>query len=508
MVYLVGAGPGDPGLITAKGLAVLRRAQVVVYDQLASPELLKEAPAEAEIIYAGKQAGAHTLPQEGINEILVARARAGLTVVRLKGGDPFVFGRGGEEAEELAKAGIPFEIVPGVTAAVAVPAYAGIPVTHRRYTTLVTLITGHEDPNKEASTIPWEALGQNPGTLVFLMGVKNLPEICRQLVARGRDPGTPAALIEKGATLAQRTVTGTLTDLAQKAREAAIQPPAILVVGEVVELRQRLQWWETRPLWGKTVVVTRSRQQASKLVALLAAAGARCLEVPTLEIGPPDDFAPLDEALTRLDQFHWLVFTSANGVAAFMARLFGQGKDVRVLGQAKIAAIGPATAQALAEFGLKADVVPSAFRAEVLLQALSPLVAPGSRILLARAQIAREVLPQGLVRLGAEEVKVAPVYKTRAPRELPPEADAALKEGPVDVLTFTSSATVHNFARLLGKERFQVLAATATLAAIGPITAATLGEYGLSPQIEPADYTIPALAQAIIDHYSKIDPQI
>jgi uroporphyrinogen III methyltransferase/synthase len=501
MVYLVGAGPGDPGLITAKGLAVLRRAQVVVYDQLASPELLKEAPAEAEIIYAGKQAGAHTLPQEQINEILVARARAGLTVVRLKGGDPFVFGRGGEEAEELAKAGVPFEIVPGVTAAVAVPAYAGIPVTHRRYTTLVTLITGHEDPNKEASTIPWESLGQNPGTLVFLMGVKNLPEICRQLVAKGRDPRTPAAVIEKGATLAQRTVTGTLTDLAQKAREAAIQPPAILVVGEVVELRQRLQWWETRPLWGKTVVVTRSRQQASKLVALLAAAGARCLEVPTLEIGPPDDFTPLDEALRRLDQFHWLVFTSANGVAAFMARLFGQGKDVRVLGQAKIAAIGPATAQALAEFGLKADVVPSAFRAEVLLQALSPLVAPGSRILLARAQMAREVLPQGLIRLGAAEVKVAPVYKTRAPRELPPEAEAALQEGPVDVLTFTSSATVHNFVKLLGKERFQTLAAKAVAASIGPITSATLKEYGLSPQIEPADYTIPALAKAVIDFF-------
>jgi uroporphyrinogen III methyltransferase/synthase len=321
-------------------------------------------------------------------------------------------------------------------------------------------------------------------------------------VARGRDPQTPAALIEKGATLAQRTVTGTLTDLASKAREAAIHPPAILVVGEVVELRQRLQWWETRPLWGKTVVVTRSRQQAGKLVALLAAAGARCLEVPTLEIGPPDDFAPLDEALTRLDQFHWLVFTSANGVAAFMARLFGRGKDVRVLGQAKIAAIGPATAQALAEFGLKADVVPAAFKAEVLLQALSPLVAPGSRILLARAQIAREVLPQGLVRLGAK-VDVAPVYKSRLPQEIPPEAEAALKEGQVDILTFTSSATVHNFARLLGKERFQTLAAKATVAAIGPITAATLGEYGLSPQIEPADYTIPALAQAIIDHFRR-----
>ncbi len=503
MVYLVGAGPGDPGLITVKGLAVLRRAQVVVHDQLASPELLKEAPAEAEIIDAGKQAGAHTLPQERINEILVARARAGLTVVRLKGGDPFVFGRGGEEAEELAKAGVPFEIVPGVTAAVAVPAYAGIPVTHRRYTTLVTLITGHEDPNKEASTIPWESLGQNPGTLVFLMGVKNLPEICRQLVAKGRDPRTPAAVIEKGATLAQRTVTGTLADLASKAREAAIKPPAILVVGQVVELRQRLKWWETRPLWGKTVVVTRSRQQAGKLTALLAAAGARCLEVPTLEIGPPDDFAPLDEALARLSQFQWLVFTSANGVAAFMARLFGRGQDMRALGQTRIAAIGPATAQALKEFGLRADVVPAAFKAEVLLQALSPLVAPGSRILLARAQIAREVLPQGLLRLGAAEVKVAPVYQTTAPRELPPEAAAALKEGAVDVLTFTSSATVHNFAKLLGKERFQKLAAKAVVAAIGPITSATLKEYGITPQIEPQEYLIPALVKAVIDFFQE-----
>ncbi len=501
MVYLVGAGPGDPGLITAKGLAVLRRAQVVVHDQLASPELLQEAPAGAEIIDAGKHAGAHTLPQERINEILVARARAGLTVVRLKGGDPFVFGRGGEEAEELAQAGVPFEIVPGVTAAVAVPAYAGIPVTHRRYTTLVTLITGHEDPNKEASAIPWEALAQNPGTLVFLMGVKNLPEICRQLVAKGRDPRTPAALIEKGATLAQRTVTGTLSDLAQKAREAAIQPPAVLVVGQVVELRQRLKWWETRPLWGKTVVVTRSRQQASKLTALLAAAGARVLQVPTLEIGPPDDFAPLDEALGRLNQFHWLVFTSANGVAAFMARLFGRGQDVRALGQARLAAIGPATAQALEEFGLRADVVPGAFKAEVLLQALAPLVAPGSRILLARAQIAREVLPQGLLRLGAAEVKVAPVYKTQAPRQLPPEAAAALEAGPVDVLTFASSATVHNFVKLVGRERFQTLAAGAVVASIGPITSATLEQYGITPQIEPKEYLIPALAEAVIDFF-------
>jgi uroporphyrinogen III methyltransferase/synthase len=502
MVYLVGAGPGDSGLITVKGLAVLSRAQVVVYDQLASPDLLKYAPAEAEIIYVGKKAGAHAVPQDGINDLLVARARAGLTVVRLKGGDPFVFGRGAEEAEELARAGVSFEVIPGVTSAVAVPAYAGIPVTHRRYTTLVTLITGHEDPTKEASSIPWAALGRNPGTLVFLMGVKNLADNCRRLIEAGRDPQTPAAVIEKGTTPEQRTVTGTLDDIAARAREAGVKPPAVLVVGGVVALREQLKWWETRPLWGKTALVTRSRDQASKLVELLSAAGARCLEVPTIEIGLPDDFTPLDAALKEMARYDWVVFTSANGVAGFMRRLFDRGQDVRALGQAKIAAIGPATAQAAREFGLTADVVPQAFKAEDLLDALSPLVVPGSRILLARAQIAREVLPTGLVRLGAE-VDVVPVYKARPPKEIPPEAAAALKEGRVDILTFTSSSTVHNFARLLGKERFLALAARATVAAIGPITAATLKEYGLTPQIEPNDFTIPALAEAIVNYFKK-----
>ncbi|MBI4796643.1 MAG: uroporphyrinogen-III C-methyltransferase, partial [Deltaproteobacteria bacterium] len=374
MVYLVGAGPGDPGLITVKGRKVLRKAQVVVYDQLASPELLKEAPADAEIIYVGKKAGAHALPQEGINQLLVDKARAGLTVVRLKGGDPFVFGRGGEEALALAAAGLPFEVVPGVTAAVAVPAYAGIPVTHRGLASLVTFITGHEDPTKEASAIPWNVLAKTQGTLVFLMGVKNLADNCRRLVEGGRSPETPAAVIEKGTTLEQRAVTGVLGNIAAKAQEAAVKPPAILVVGEAVSLRESLKWWETRPLWGKTAVVTRTREQASALVALLAGAGARCLEVPTIDIGPPDDFAPLDQALGNLSRYKWVVFTSANGVTAFLNRLFAQGKDVRALGGAKIAAIGPATAQALREHGLVADVMPAQFKAEVLLEALSPQV--------------------------------------------------------------------------------------------------------------------------------------
>jgi len=502
MVYLVGAGPGDPGLITVKGLEVLRQAQVVVYDQLASPALLKEAPAAAEIIYVGKKAGAHALPQEGINQLLVDKARAGLNVVRLKGGDPYVFGRGGEEALALTAAGFPFEVVPGVSAAVAVPAYAGIPVTHRGLASLVTFITGHEDPTKEASAIAWDVLAKTQGTLVFLMGVKNLADNCRRLMKGGRPPETPAAVIEKGTSPEQRTVTGVLGDIAAKAKEAGIKPPAILVVGEVVSLRESLKWWESKPLWGKTVVVTRTREQASALVALLAAAGARCLEVPTIEIGPPDDFAPLDQALANLSRYRWLVFTSANGVAAFMQRLWEQEKDVRALGGSKIAAIGPATAQALGVWGLKADVVPVQFKAEVLLEALSPHVSPGDKILLARAQIARDVLPQGLVRLGVE-VDVAPVYKARHVTSIPPEAAAALQEGGVDILTFTSSATVHNFVLLVGKDRFQALAKAAVVAAIGPITGATLKEYGVFPQVQPEDYTIPALAAAVADYFKK-----
>jgi uroporphyrinogen III methyltransferase/synthase len=489
-------------LITVKGLSLLRRADVVVYDQLASPELLKEAPPGAELLYVGKKAGEHAVPQGGINELLVAKAKAGLTVVRLKGGDPFVFGRGGEEAEELAEAGIPFEVVPGVTSAVAAPAYAGIPVTHRRYTTLVTFITGHEDPTKEASTIPWAALGQNPGTLVFLMGVKNLAENCRRLVEAGRAPETPAAVIQSGTMLTQRTVVGTLADIAVRAREADIRPPAALVVGGVVELAATLTWWENRPLWGKTAVVTRSRDQASNLVAALTAAGARCLEVPTIEISPPADFAPLDAALQHLSRYDWVIFTSANGVRAFMDRLFHMGLDVRALGRARLAVIGPATAQALRDYGLAADVVPDTFQAEGLLKVLEPRLLGGTRLLLARAAQARDVLPQGLIELGVK-LDVVPVYRALPPASVPPEVAPLLESGPVDLLTFTSSSTVHNFAGLIGKERFQELAAKAAVASIGPITTATLKEYGITPQIEPAAFTIPALAAAIVEYFER-----
>ena len=498
----MGAGPGDPDLMTVKGLTLLARADVIVYDQLASPELLHQARAGAEIIYVGKKAGAHTLPQGGINELLVDKAKAGFTVVRLKGGDPFVFGRGGEEAEALAAAGVLFEVVPGVTSAVAVPAYAGIPVTHREHTTLVTFVTGHEDPTKPESTIPWDNLGANPGTLVFLMGVKNLAENCRRLVQAGRPPDTPAAVIQSGTLPTQRTLSGTLADMADRAQEAGIQPPAILVVGSVTALRERLAWWEKRPLYGKTAVVTRTREQASALVELLSAAGARCLEVPTLEITPPDDFGPWDKALEHQSDYAWVIFTSANGVAAFFQRLFDKGLDVRALGGAKLAAIGPATAQALREWGLVADLVPARFQAEDLATALLPQIAPGSRVLLARAQAAREVLPEILAQAGVQ-VDVAPVYQARQPAGIPAEALPFIDSGRIDLLTFASSATVHNFAALVGREKFQELAQNAIVAAIGPITAATLQEYGITPQIQPEDYTIPALATAILDFFAQ-----
>lgn len=504
-VYLVGAGPGDPGLMTVKGLKLLGQADVIVYDQLASPELLRQARPGAEIIYVGKKAGAHTLPQGGINQLLVDQAAAGLTVVRLKGGDPFVFGRGGEEAEALAAAGVPFEVVPGITSAVAVPAYAGIPVTHRAHTTLVSFITGHEDPTKPESTIPWDNLGANPGTLVFLMGVKNLAANCRRLVEAGRPPDTPAAVIQSGTLPEQRTVTGTLMDIADKAREAGMQPPAILVVGGVAALREQLAWWEKRPLFGKTAVVTRTREQASALVELLSAAGARCLEIPTLEIAPPDDLAPLDKALEQLAAYAWVIFTSANGVAAFFQRLFDKGLDVRALGRAKLAAIGPATAQALRERGLVADVMPARFQAEDLAAALLPRISPGSRVLLARAQVAREVLPEILEQAGVQ-VDVVPVYQARPAAAIPEEARFPIEFGQIDLLTFASSATVHNFAALVGREKFQELARTAVVAAIGPITAATLQEYGLTPQIQPEDYTIPALAAAIEEFFASNRP--
>ena len=411
-VYLIGAGPGDPGLITVKGLTCIQNADVVIYDYLAAPALLAHASPETEMIYVGKKGGDHTLPQGGINQLIIDKARQGLVVARLKGGDPYIFGRGGEEAEELVAAGIPFEVVPGVTSAIAGAAYAGIPLTHRDYTSTLAFVTGHEDPTKTSSSIDWKALATGIGTLVFFMGIKNLPLIAEQLQGNGMDPTTPVALVRWGTTTRQKTVTGTLATIVDTARQAGMKAPALIVVGKVVQLRDRLQWFETRPLFGRTIIVTRARAQASDLVERLTELGANCLEYPTIEVVPPADNAPLDDAIKNLSTYDWLIFTSVNGVAHFFDRLFALGKDVRDLHHVRTAVIGPATAERLRQQGLRSDIVPASYRAESVVEAFAAETVAGQRILLPRAAEARPILPDELRRMGATVDEIA-TYHTR-----------------------------------------------------------------------------------------------
>ncbi len=496
-VYLVGAGPGDPGLITLKGVQALRRAEVVIYDYLANPRLLSFAPPQAEKIYVGKKGGHHTLSQEGINRLLVEKALAGQVVVRLKGGDPFVFGRGGEEIEALLEYDIPFEVVPGVTSALAVPAYAGIPVTHRHYTSTLALVTGHEAEGKKDSAIDWEALSRI-GTLIFLMGMKNLPRICENLKRQGRSPETPVAVIQWGTTPRQKVAQGTLSDISERVKAAGLSAPAIILVGEVVKLRERFRWFEDRPLFGKRILVTRTREQASKLSERLEELGAEVLEIPTIKIVPPESFEELDQAIREIEGFDWLIFTSQNAVRYFGERLYAAGKDARALSKAKIAAIGTATAESLKEIGLSADLIPREFRAEGLIEAFLGEDLKGRRILLPRAAEAREILPEKLRERGAE-VRVVTAYRTILPEESREALIAALEEG-VDVVTFTSSSTARNFFRLLdGREE---LLRKVTLASIGPITSETLRQLGHAPGIEAREYTIAGLIEAILEHFS------
>lgn len=504
VVYLVGAGPGDPGLLTLKGARCLAACDTVVYDFLANPELLSMAPAQAERIYVGKKGGDHTMGQDGINQLLVDLATAGKTVCRLKGGDPFVFGRGGEEASALAQAGLAFEVVPGITSAIAAPAYAGIPVTDRRATTEVAFVTGHEDPGKAASTINWSALA-GIGTLVFLMGVKNLPHICGQLIKNGRDPATPAAAVRWGTTPQQETVTGTLETLPKLVKQAGLKPPAITVVGQVVELRQELAWFEKLPLFGKRVLVTRAREQASRLSLGLRRLGATVIEIPTIAIQPPEDPQPLATAIEILDDFHWLIFTSPNGVKAFFEALDTAELDARALGQVKLAAIGPATAAALTGHGLRADVTARTFQAEGLLEALEGHGLTGMRILLPRAAEAREVLPETLASWG-NLVQVVPAYQSVAPEGAAEKLAEALDQG-LDAITFTASSTVTNMMNLLPADKRKTLARASQsgeiiIAAIGPITADTAREYGLKVTVQPGKFTIPDFISAISEYFS------
>ena len=500
-VYLIGAGPGDIKLITVKGLECIQKADVIVYDRLANPRLLSYRRPDAELIYVGKAPDRHTLTQDEINQVLVEEGLKGKIVARLKGGDPYVFGRGGEEGEELRKAGVAFEEVPGITSAISVPAYAGIPITHRDFTSSFTVITGHEEPGKETSNINWPRLAQDPGTLVFLMGVGNLPQIVEKLIANGKNEKTPIALIRWGTRPEQQVVTGTLENIVAVVAQAGLKSPAIIIIGQVVTLRDTLRWFEDQPLFGKRVLVTRSREQASVLSEKLESLGAEAWEYPTIKIKEPEALAALDEAVANAGTYSWIIFTSVNGVKAFFQRLRAQKLDIRSLKEAKICAIGPKTAEALEERGLLVDVMPEVFRAEAVLEALQGRIQPGDKILLPRADLARLVLVDSLQQLGAQVDEVV-AYQTVL-------ADAAdtqlllekLRAGEIHVLTFTSSSTVTNFLQLIGDQR-QLLEGI-TVACIGPITAETAKKNGLSVDICAEQYTIDGLVEAIQRYFAQ-----
>ncbi len=501
IVYLVGAGPGDPGLITVKGRECIQKADVLIYDYLASPILLRHANTKAEMIYVGKKGGDHTLSQEGINNLIVEKAKTGAIVTRLKGGDPFIFGRGGEEAEVLIESGIPFEVVPGVTSAIAAPAYAGIPLTHRKFTSTVAFITGHEDPNKNNSNIDWASLARGIGTLVFLMGVKNLPDIVDQLIKNGKSPETPVALVRWGTTSRQKTVSGTLSDIVEGVRAANLKAPSIIVIGDVVRLRNQMKWFENRPLLGKKIVVTRAREQSSDLVAKLSEMGADVLECPTIKVVPSEDLLPLDSAISSLKSYDWIIFTSVNGVKHFFEHLFVKGSDSRALGHLRTAAIGPATADMLLKFGLRTDIIPESFRAESVVEAFLKENIAGKKILLPRAQEARPVLPVELRKMGAvvDEINT---YRTIQDRQNVGILLEDLQKNGIDMVTFTSSSTVKNFKALIPNDMFFSLLNEVTVACIGPITADTAKELGFNVDVIAEEYTIPGLCKAIVRHYA------
>ena len=498
-VYIIGAGPGDPGLLTLKAVDCLRLADVIVYDNLVNEELLGYAPKSARFIYAGKQGGDHTLTQDQINALLVKEALEGKTVARLKGGDPFIFGRGGEEAEALIQRDVPFEVIPGVTSAIAVPAYAGIPLTHRGLTSTVAFITGHEDPTKDKSDIDWQAL-TGIGTLVFLMGVKNLQQIAEELMARGKSPETPAALIRRGTLPGQQTVKGTLATIVELARANQFKPPAILVVGQVVDLRETMRWFDNKPLFGKGVVITRPERQADDLAKLLAAEGANPIAFPTIAIEPPSDWTELDAALERLEKYNWLIFTSANGVHFFFERLRQKGRDIRDLKGIRICCIGPATAGQVEARGLRVDLVPEEYIAEGILQSFAGMDVQGQNILIPRAAKARDILPETLKNQGAT-VDVVTAYSTVRSEKKKDELEARLSSGDVDVITFTSSSTVTNFVEIMGRD--YILPPSVRIACIGPVTAQTAQKAGFTIDIVQQEYTMQGLVKSLISHFDR-----
>ncbi len=498
-VYLIGAGPGDPGLLTLKGKSVLERADCVIYDFLAAEELLCHCRADAERIFVGKRGGGPRRAQEEISQLLIAKAREVETVARLKGGDPFVFGRGGEEALALVRAGIPFEIVPGVTSGLAAPAYAGIPITYRELASSASFIEGHEDPAKEESAIDWTAVAASGGTLVFFMGTRKLAAIASKLVAQGRSDQTPVAVILWGTRPQQKVVTGTLQDIAQRA--ADLQPPTVIVVGEVVSLREQLNWFERLPLFGKRLVITRARDQAAALRQPLAELGAEVIEIPTIEIRDPDSWEPLDGAIRRLGRFSYLLVTSANGVRSFLARLKACGRDVRDLKGLTIGAIGPATAAEFAKTGVRVDFVPGEYRGEGLLESLAGIELRGKSFLIPRAKVARDLVPRVLAERGAR-VEVVEAYQTVSP-EFPAGELERLMTPPPDAILFTSSSTASNFAKLFADRPLPTVLEGTVVASIGPITSDTIRKLGLAVGIEAKESTIPGLIRALTEHFRR-----
>ena len=490
VVYLVGAGPGDPGLMTARSLELIASADVILHDRLIPAAALDGVRADAELLYVGKAPGDNAVEQDEIERLLIDRAHAGRSVVRLKGGDPFVFGRGGEEAEALAAAGVAFEVVPGVTAGVAAPAYAGIPVTHRDDASAVAFVTGHEDPAKDESALDWDALARFPGTLVLYMGVKNLPAIAGRLAAAGRDAAEPAAAIERGTLPGQRTVTSTLSELPGAVAEAGLRAPAVLLFGPVAARRETVAWLENRPLHGRRIVVTRARAQASGLAATLSGLGAEVIELPAIRIEPRVDSDAVRDAVAGLHAYALVCLTSPNGVRLLFEAMAAQGRDARALANATVAAIGPGTAAALEERGVIADVVPDRFVAEALVEALAGVDVAGRPVLVARASEARDVLPDALARRGAD-VDVVAVYETVREEPDPESVEAAQT---ADYVTFTSSSTVRNLLDAVG-DRFP---RDARIVSIGPVTSATARERGLEVHVEAERHDPGGLVEALL----------
>ena len=499
MVYLVGAGPGDISLLTLRGAELLGRADVVVYDALVNPDLLRLAPRTAEIIFGGKRSKDHAIPQDELNQLLVAKANEGKTVVRLKGGDPYIFGRGGEEAEELAAANIPFEVVPGISSVFAAPNYAGVPLTHREHCSSFTVITGHEDPTKEVSGVDWGLIAKTPGTKVILMGAGRIRRIAELLMAHGMSPETPVAMIQWGTTGRQQSINATLADVADAAARAKLLAPTVTVIGDVVKLRSKLNWFESRSLFGQRVVVTRTREQASQLSRQLLERGAEVLEIPTIKIVPPTKHEGIVEALSGLNAYDWLIFTSPNGVTSFFDYFFKAFQDLRDIGGARIAAVGPATAAKLRELHLQVDLMPDEYVASKIARALAEYESIDNlRILLLRAEVANPELPRLLEDKGAIVDDIAWYQTVPETEDLTGAAAKLLKDG-ADWITFTSSSTVENFHARFDLPALLKKFPRIKTASIGPETSKALFALGLKPTVEARTHTIEVLVKALED---------